>query len=70
MSEVDIAKVFPRVVSHRVRMRNGPDDEILGGVMFPAVPVSRSSSGSDGEKDGLFEEQTVKQVLISVLADV
>ena len=71
VSEIDIAKVFPRVVSHRVRMRSGPDDEILGSVMFPAVSVSRSRSSTDGEKwEGWFEEQTVKQVLISVLADV
>ena len=75
VSEIDVAKVFPRVVSHRVRMREGPDDEILGSVMFPAVPIALSrssaepsrpiSAGAQGD-----EERTVKQVLISVLADV
>lgn len=78
VSEVDIAKIFPRVVSHRVRMRSGPDDEILGSIMFPAVPVSmsrQSSTSSDGDqRDGSDEqfdsEKTVKQVLISILADV
>ena len=71
VSEVDIARIFPRVVSHRVRMRSGPDDEILGSIMFPAVP--RVSGFHAGDKDhGLVEdsERTVKQVLISILADV
>ena len=71
VSEVDLAKVFPRVASHRVRMRAGPDDEILGSVMFPAVPVPPSSRRRESEQeDPLGEDKTVKQVLISILADV
>lgn len=29
--------MFPRVVSHRLRVRSGLDDEILGSIMHPAV---------------------------------
>lgn len=37
ISEVDVGKIFPRVVSHRMRIRAGPDDEILGSLMYPAA---------------------------------
>ncbi len=71
VSEVDIAKIFPRVVSHRLRTRDGPDDEILGSLMNPAVHDSippgftEISKGRDN-----MDQKTVKQVLIGILADV
>ncbi|CAA7260665.1 unnamed protein product [Cyclocybe aegerita] len=37
VSEVDIARIVPRVVSHRVRVRAGPRDEVLSGVLFGAT---------------------------------
>lgn len=65
VSEVDIARIFPRVVSHRVRVRVGPDDEILGSIVCPAVGA-RLQPG-DGPA---VERKTVKQVLVGILADV
>lgn len=65
ISEADIGKVFPRIVSHRLRMRTGPDDEVLGGVMFPAV-----QDGPAPDRVRGIEDKTVKQVIIGILADV
>ena len=65
ISEADIGKVFPRVVSHRLRMRMGLDDEVLSGVMFPAAQEAPQS-----DRIRRPEDKTVKQVIISVLADV
>ncbi|TCD68268.1 hypothetical protein EIP91_011234 [Steccherinum ochraceum] len=76
VSEVDIARIFPRVVSHRLSVRRGPDDEILGGVMFPAVPhdmqrlEARTSVVMVGEQPSPFTRRTVKEVLVGILADV
>jgi hypothetical protein len=64
VSEVDIGRVFPRVVSHRLRVRSGPDDEILGSIMHPAVRT-QSPSGIP-----LAERQSVKQIIVGILADV
>lgn len=64
VSEVDIARIFPRVVSHRVRVRSGPDDEILGSIMHPAVRPQPSSDVP------LAERKTVKQIMVEILADV
>jgi len=36
VSEVDIARIIPRVLTHRLRVRDGPDHEIFSGVVFPA----------------------------------
>lgn len=64
VSEVDIGRVFPRVVSHRVRVRSGPDDEILGSIMHPAVHQQPPSEGP------LPDRKTVKQIVVGILADV
>ncbi|KAI0268733.1 hypothetical protein BC834DRAFT_866979 [Gloeopeniophorella convolvens] len=49
VSEVDVAKVVPRVISHRLRVRDGPEDEMVAGVLFmataPRVPVGTESKG-------------------------
>ncbi|KAJ7495905.1 hypothetical protein B0H11DRAFT_877413 [Mycena galericulata] len=41
VSEADIARIAPRVMTHRLRVRDGPHDEVLGSAMFPAVAVDR-----------------------------
>lgn len=73
VSEVDIARIFPRVVSHRLTVRRGPDDEILGSVMFPAVthdipPLDQRTSILTVREP--FARRTVKEILIGILADV
>ncbi|KAI0709541.1 hypothetical protein C8T65DRAFT_649053 [Cerioporus squamosus] len=71
VSEEDVARVFPRVVSHRLRVRDGADDEILGSVMWPAVP-GESGAGTEvaeGVKLG-WERKSVKELLVRILADV
>ncbi|KAI0745865.1 hypothetical protein C8Q76DRAFT_604833, partial [Earliella scabrosa] len=82
VSEEDVARIFPRVVSHRLRVRDGPDDEILGSVMWPACPVDGRSTvgagvgadvqdvlGTDEVKLG-WERKSVKELLVRILADV
>lgn len=64
VSEVDIGRVFPRVVSHRLRVRSGPDDEILGSIMHPAVRDRPPSEAASADR------QTVKQIVVGILADV
>ncbi|TFY62564.1 hypothetical protein EVJ58_g3777 [Rhodofomes roseus] len=70
VSEVDIARIFPRVVSHRLRVRDGPDHEILGSVMYPAVDTPRVSNAKQPEEEPAWERRTVKDVLVEILADV
>lgn len=64
ISEVDIGRMFPRIVSHRVRVRSGPDDEILGSIMHPAVHQQPPSEIPPAVR------KTVKQIIVGILADV
>ncbi|GJE92727.1 hypothetical protein PsYK624_088830 [Phanerochaete sordida] len=66
-SEVDVGRVFPRVVSHRLRVRTGPDDEILGSIMHPAV---REVPAQGEAVKAQPERKTVKQIVVGILADV
>lgn len=70
VSEVDIARIFPRVVSHRLRVRDGPDHEILGSVMYPAVGLPRDGVPGQSDEEPVWERRTVKDVLVEILADV
>ncbi|KAL4251434.1 hypothetical protein ABKN59_005707 [Abortiporus biennis] len=74
VSEVDIARVFPRIVSHRLSVRQGPSDEILGSLMFPAAGVHPGDIPSEFELDdevGLVpHRRSVKDILVGILADV
>ncbi|KIY53088.1 hypothetical protein FISHEDRAFT_55440 [Fistulina hepatica ATCC 64428] len=40
VSEADIGRVVTRVVSHRLRVRDGPQDEIYGSVVYLGIPSS------------------------------
>lgn len=67
VSEVDVAKVVPRVVSHRLRVRSGPEDEVLSSVVFTAVPPI----GREGEHNkGTWKRRTVKDILVKLLGEV
>ena len=72
VSEEDVARIFPRVVSHRLRVRDGPDDEVLGSVMFPAVPPEVGAARTE-VREGVrlgWERKSVKEILVRILADV
>ncbi|KAJ7134975.1 hypothetical protein C8R43DRAFT_1021706 [Mycena crocata] len=67
VSQADIARIAPRVMTHRLRVRDGPQDEVLASAMFPAVP-------SPGDDDGIAPEGanliTIKEILVTILAQV
>ncbi|EED79246.1 predicted protein [Postia placenta Mad-698-R] len=70
VSEVDVARVFPRIVSHHLRVRGGPDEEILGSINWPAVE-HLPDGGPNPRLDGsVYERKTVKEVLVQILGDV
>ena len=64
VSEADVARMIPRVISHRLRVRDGPQDEVLGSALFGAV----DSEASEGRGEGTTT--TVKDVLVRILAEV
>lgn len=71
VSEVDIARIFPRVVSHRLRVRDGPEEEVLGSLLWPAVQVTmRGGERIVPAHHGMWVRRTVKEILVGVLADV
>lgn len=68
VSEADIARMFPRVVSHRIRVRNSPFDEILSSAVCGATSFPGDES-QDGEAVQ-WERETVKDILVHILAEV
>lgn len=65
VSEVDVARIAPRVISHRVRVRDGPEDEILSSALFGATfkPLPKATTGTTGRP-------TVKSLLVEILSEV
>ncbi|KAK0240754.1 hypothetical protein EDD85DRAFT_816102 [Armillaria nabsnona] len=59
VSEADIARIAPRVMTHRLRVRD-VDDEIFYGVMSGATFMSANND----------EKPTVKSILVQILAEV
>lgn len=68
VSEVDAAKVVPRVISHRLRVRDGPEDETMAGVVYlataPRVPTGVES------KEGMWRRRTIKEILVKLIGEV
>jgi hypothetical protein len=62
LTKADIGRIAPRIMSHRLRVRDGPADEILGSVAFGAV------LGDKGEVK--WERRTIKDILIKILREV
>ncbi|KAJ6594208.1 hypothetical protein B0H19DRAFT_53860 [Mycena capillaripes] len=66
VSEADIARIVPRVMTHRLRVRDGPQDELLASARFPAV--------TDGEHEDIGYSKngriTIKEILVRILAEV
>lgn len=72
-AEVHVARMVPRVISHRVRLRSGPEDEVLASALFGATfgPGAAVGVGARGEAEGPQPRvDSVKAVLVQILADV
>jgi len=81
VSEADVARIVPRVVSHRLRIRDSWMDEVLAGAVCGAT-FSLDKKGKGGHyikdmerrsgRDGVEveEETTIKDVLIRILQRV
>lgn len=75
VSEADIARIVPRVLSHRVRVRSRPEDEILGSLVYTAVPSCAECDWENEPEDGdnpnkTGKRTTVKDILVKILAEV
>lgn len=74
VSEADIARIVPRVLSHRLRVRDGPEYEILGSLKHGAVETcadwERSLENSVGDAKAGVERDTVKNILVKILSEV
>lgn len=77
VSETDIARIAPRVMSHRLRVRDGPQSEVLGSAVFGAAfRVSDRSRGEGYDGNGVDENEpwetrcTVKDILVRILSEV
>lgn len=68
VSEADIARMFPRVVSHRIRVRDSPFEEILSSAVCGAI--STPGNESHEEAPVQWERETVKDILVQILAEV
>jgi hypothetical protein len=64
VSEADVARVVPRILSHRLKVRNGPEDEILASMLHGAV------GEHDGGRRGKGKQPTVKDILVRILSEV
>ncbi|EIW83252.1 hypothetical protein CONPUDRAFT_152283 [Coniophora puteana RWD-64-598 SS2] len=71
VAEADIARVFPRAVSHRVRVRRSPADEVLSSALCGAVGgVMVNGREVRADDPDAWVRSQVKDVLVQVLADV
>jgi len=61
VSEVDIARIIPRVLTHRLRVRDGPDHEILSSAVFPAVLTGPEKVES--------HRRTVKEIMVQIIGE-
>ena len=74
VSEADIARIVPRVLSHRLRVRDGPEDEIMGNLIHSAVGSCATCEVGDEEDDvkkqSTWERRMVKDILVRILAEI
>lgn len=64
VSDKDVRKVVPKVIQHRVRVRKGPEDHVLGSVLYPAVPAPGQEL-----KEEEWQRRTVEEILVDILED-
>ncbi|KAG6861934.1 hypothetical protein C0995_009884 [Termitomyces sp. Mi166 len=70
VSEASIARVVPRAVTHRLRVRDGPSDEVLAGAVFGATFSPNRKESFDTVGCGWDTRSTVKDILVEILAEV
>ncbi|KAH7888926.1 hypothetical protein F5I97DRAFT_766219 [Phlebopus sp. FC_14] len=70
VSEADIARMFPRVVSHRLRVRDSPIDEVLSSVVCGAVSPPGEVQPFRPSEGEVWERDTVKDILVHILSEV
>jgi len=72
VSEADIARIVPRVITHRLRVRDGPQDEVLSSAVFGATFGNDTDGSRDDESvdDSRDMRSTVKDILVGILGDV
>ncbi|KAJ3761947.1 hypothetical protein EV360DRAFT_36677 [Lentinula raphanica] len=68
VTQADIARIVPRVLTHRLRVRDGPEDEVLGSAVFGAV--FSANMGRENEKQPESNRVTVKELLVEILQEV
>ncbi|KAF5348644.1 hypothetical protein D9758_006766 [Tetrapyrgos nigripes] len=70
VTQEDVARIFPRIVTHRLRVRNGPEDEIFSSAVYGAT--SALYLGAEGGKTRRIGERhiTIKDILVSILQTV
>ncbi|KAJ2922580.1 hypothetical protein H1R20_g14520, partial [Candolleomyces eurysporus] len=76
VTEVDVARTMPRVVTHRMSVRDGPEEEVLASAVIGAT-FGRSLGGEDADGKGVAESfrkgydgLTIKDVLVDILNKV
>ncbi|KAF8632715.1 hypothetical protein AX17_004771 [Amanita inopinata Kibby_2008] len=60
VSEADVARIMPRVISHRVRMRDGWMDEVLASAVAGATSFPGIISGKERKREGKGREETIR----------
>ena len=65
VSEADVARIVPRVISHRLRVLDSPEDQLLGSAVFGAFRAGKVENAYEG-----WERSTVKDILVQILSEV
>ncbi|KAH7876687.1 uncharacterized protein C8R40DRAFT_1098282 [Lentinula edodes] len=69
LTQADIARIVPRVLTHRLRVKDGPEDEVLASAVFGAAFSATSKKEERGRKRDR-NRVTVKELLVEILQEV
>ncbi|KAJ4493764.1 hypothetical protein C8J55DRAFT_499717 [Lentinula edodes] len=69
VTQADIARIVPRVLTHRLRVKDGPEDEVLASAVFGAAFSATSRKEERGRKRDR-NRVTVKELLVEILQEV
>ncbi|KAJ3936787.1 MAG: hypothetical protein NXY57DRAFT_984230 [Lentinula lateritia] len=68
VTQADIARIVPRVLTHRLRVKDGPEDEVLASAVFGAAFSATSKEERGRKRDR--NRVTVKELLVEILQEV